>query len=132
MFASEFLRELKENEMNKFAWSSDGNYFVGSFDSSEAALADALSGLKGEYEFTVGELVPAIEYLSYKKIGGNILEEIFDQLSGEIDSDIVERSFEWTEKDEEELGKIVLDYIDRHIGFNCFGIKNERVIQGIA
>lgn len=118
--------------MNKFAWSSDGNYFVGSFDSSEAALADALSGLKGEYEFTVGELVPAIEYLSYKKIGGNILEEIFDQLSGEIDSDIVERSFEWTEKDEEELGKIVLDYIDRHIGFNCFGIKNERVIQGIA
>jgi len=118
--------------MNKFAWSSDGNYFVGSFDSSESALADATSGEKGEYEFTVGELVPAIEYLSYKKIGRNILEEIFEQLSDEIDSDIVERSFEWTEKDEEELGKIVLDYIDRHIGFNCFGIKNERVIQGIA
>jgi hypothetical protein len=66
-----------------------------------------------------------------KNIGGNILEGVFDKLSDEIDSEIVERSFEWTEKDEEELGQVVLEYIDRHIGFNCFGIKNERVIKGV-
>ena len=115
--------------MKGYVWSVDDyEYSSEIFTSEDEALIDASNSCEDESVW-IGEIVPARNYLKAAEIGQSALEDIIEALGDNIEDDMIDRSIEWTSKQAELLGKLIIDYMDRKIGFNCFGVRNQKLIR---
>ncbi len=111
--------------MTKYCWSFDEECFTGNHDAVEDALAEA-SGVNYNDRETVyiGEAKPAKDILAQhaRSIGERVFEFLEEYLYEEI-GDAVEY-FKATPEQHKVLFHVIIDHIEKNVGFNCFGVSN--------
>ena len=111
--------------MTKYCWSFDEEgHFTGDFDSREDALAEA-AGENYDDNATVyiGEVKTAKDILTER--AGWIGERVFEFLEEYLYEDIGDavEYFKATPEQHKVLATLIIDHIEKNVGFNCFGVS---------
>lgn len=115
----------------KYAYSTDQEAFHGKYDSVDAALAAAQEELSRDCEpgtlcvVAVGKITPAAEYLrkqSMAWVGERAVEDLESNLWDDIAWDDV--IIELTPEQNQELGKMIVDWVCANATFNASGIES--------
>lgn len=142
--AQEFGGWLEENDCDdkppywidkvdktRYCWSSDGDYYNGSFNTEQEAVEDAEKCVEDTCEeIYVG--ICEIPTLSWNYIEEDIIQSIYDNLYEECGE--VSKNFEITDEQEKELYKRVNKCIeqwikDMKIKPNCWTVVNEHLVK---
>ncbi len=104
-------------------YSNDEEEFHGSFETREHALDEAILNYPDYCVLYTAENIPAKDMLlsRAKRIGEIVYEGMVDTLYDEVGEAV--DYFVINEKQKDELGKMIIRYIDTNIGFNCWGLK---------
>lgn len=113
----------------QYCWSEDGEYFHGEHASIQGAAEEAhaqcdFDALSAAY---IGEVTPGRDLVSPEHLGEHLDEHVRELLSEET-ADVAE-NFSLTPEQQLTLGQIVIDWIDLHAGFQCYGVKNIRLYR---
>jgi len=108
----------------KYCYSYDEEGFTGDFDSHEEAKAEAAAEKDDKTFAYIGQAVPAKDklYCHSKYIGEQAYEMLTDQLYDEVGE--AAECFTMTVDQQKQLGRVIIDYVDQHFGFHCFGVDN--------
>jgi hypothetical protein len=112
-----------------YAWNEEG-VFWGDYETEAEAIAVAIREADQDIMFDVmfvGETQYPREWLDENRIGEDIADMVRERLEDEAGE--AAENFETTFEQHTEIGKHVLDYIERAIGFKCYGVKNIRKVQ---
>lgn len=118
-------------DKTKYCWSSDGEYYNGSFNTEQEAIEDAKETVNDVYEeIYVGTCESPV--LSWNSNEEKIIESMYDNLYEECGE--ASESFEITREQELELanriGKCVKQWIkDMKIKPNCWTVVNEHLVR---
>lgn len=112
-----------------YCWSSDEERFQGDFATREEALAEAAA--EGLYDrepgetatVWTGEIRHALSFLRKRErwIGENVIEQLDEWLCDDIASD--DRIIDLPQDRQEELGKLILDFLEQHAGFTSWAVE---------
>ena len=110
----------------KYCWSEDGEAYNGEHASVELAIQEAQAQCDFDplTEVWVGQVVPGRDLIKPVHIGDYLDEHICEMLCEET-GDAAE-NFSLTREQQETLGQIVIDWVDLHGGFNCYGVQKIR------
>lgn len=106
-----------------YSYSTNGDSYQGEYPTVEAALENASDCYAEKNEprtIWVGETVTPV--FDPRFIGDDTLDRIATQLWEEV-GDAAEH-FKHTTAEQTELGQLILDWIARNGGFQCFGLTN--------
>jgi hypothetical protein len=110
-----------ERAQQKYCYSTNEEEYRGEFDSREEALAEARM-YKDEGHVWTGVIKPAMSFLRRREdwIAGWTVEQLDESLCDEIAADdcIIKLEPERVE----ELGKLILDFLDEHATFTRWGV----------
>ncbi len=114
----------------KYCYSYNEEEFTGEFDSRESAEVEAFAERGDNTVAYIGEVTDAKEllYPSSEHIGDMLYdflkEDLYESVGEAVDN------FVMTSDQQRQLGQAVIDYVEQHFGFNCFGVKN--VVEVLA
>lgn len=112
----------------EYCYSHDEERFHGRFDSIEEAIAESSSDESEDYVGAwIGEVVDPVKYINPKWLGEHIREYIAQALVDEVGE--AAECFTLTSEQEQEIGQMVIDYIIKGPGFNCYGVENIKRIE---
>ena len=110
--------------MKKYCYSFDEERFNGSCDSFADAYAEAFNFDKDAEFVYIGEIREPTEWITPDTIGEDIDERISEALGEECGE--AAECFSLTNDQQRDIGALVLNYIEAHGGFRCWGVKNIR------
>ena len=114
----------------RYCWSHDGEEYMGDEANREDALAEATAEATDQHEpgdtVTVhtAEVRHAMHFLREWEhgIGGSCIEDMEQSLFDCIASD--ESIIEMDKESKTELGKLILDFVEKRASFNRWGVAN--------
>lgn len=120
---------MSDEKKIKYSYSFDEEFFEGSFDSVEDAIAEAFEDHEDNESVMIGEIVDPSDFkcLSAKQLGDHCFDDLQDRLGDEVGE--ASESFELSDIQKEDLGYAILNWVEANGGFRCFGIKNTKVFE---
>jgi hypothetical protein len=112
----------------RYCYSFDEERFAGPYDSEQVALQTAAGDMDRDGNSCVflGEVEDARDLLGAGGLGDHIVDAITEDLEEEIGE--AAEFFAATDAQKEALGEMVIDYVDKVIGLECFRAINVRVV----
>lgn len=113
-----------------YCWSTDEEEYRGKFDSREDALAEAVADGLDDREpgepavVWTAEVRDAMHFLRKWewRIGERVIEDLDQSLYDEIAAD--EAIVEMDKEAATELGRLILDFVEKRASFNRYGVDN--------
>lgn len=110
----------------EYCWSLDGEGYNGPCDSIDQAISEALQHEEVEVGRVIhlGRVKPIMEYLRKRGLAKYLVEDLDNDLCDDIawDDAMVELASEHCR----ELDELILDYLEKHASFNCWGVERLR------
>lgn len=124
---------MSDTITGKFCYSIDEEQYHGSLNTRSAAAFHAESEIDGEWvefgelrKYWVAECCHPLDLIMHDKLclyrGERILEDINCAVADEILSD--DPPLDLAKEDQEELGRLVIDFIRDRAAVQCYGVKN--------
>lgn len=117
---------MSDEKKIKYSFSIDGEFFQGEFDTQEDAIANAFDMYPDYESITVGEITEASEFKSLlpKSLGDHCFDDLCDILHDEVGE--ASECFRLSPEERQDLGQTILNWINVHGGFKCWGVKNTK------
>lgn len=106
----------------KYSYSIDHETFEGDYDSREEAARAAFEEDPDIQSVSVGVNRDPSEWMTAKRIGSDVIERMTEDLSDEVGE--ASENFFRTKEQTEELGRLILAWIQQTGGFECYGVKD--------
>lgn len=124
----EELQCTPKQEPPTYCYNLDEESFTGEFATEAEALTEAISEGTGEdARFVwVGQSRSPREFLKAEHLGRDVEDRIGEWLSDEVGE--VGENFSMTREQHEKLGTLILNWIEKNVGFHCYGVENIRKV----